>query len=308
MMPVGAAVRLLGSHIGDKRTDAAVVCVDDAGNVADVGAAATTAGVAIDVLVEINVGSGRCGVAPGEEAVALAKRVSSTEGLRFAGLQAYHGRAQHIRDHAERGRAIESAVSLARGTVDLLAREGIECEAVTGAGTGTYEVQGRSGLFSELQTGSYIFMDRQYCEIGGKGGEVYDDFEPALFVLATVMSVPAADRVVVDAGYKALSSDAGPALLLGKPGWTYGYGGDEHGIVRGGGDAAPMTLGETCRPPWPSWMQGRAPTEAIASASGASASAARAGQSQAMAFSTRPSGATAEKPTVASAVPWLRVR
>ena len=78
------------------------VCVDDAGNLADVGAAATAAGVAIDVLVEVDVGSGRCGVAPGEEAVALAKRVSATDGLRFAGLQAYHGRAQHIRDHAER--------------------------------------------------------------------------------------------------------------------------------------------------------------------------------------------------------------
>ena len=222
------------------------VAVDHPEAAAALAEAARHHGVTVGVVVDVDVGLGRCGVAP-DAALALGRHVAALDGVELRGLQGYHGGIQHVQGYGQRAQAARAATAALEIAVARFRAAGLATAMVTGAGTGTYEVQGRSGLFSELQTGSYIFMDRQYCEIGGKGDEVYDDFEPALFVLATVMSVPADDRVVVDAGYKALSSDAGPALLLGKAGWTYGYGGDEHGIVRGGGDAAPMALGEKVR-------------------------------------------------------------
>ena len=139
------------------------VCVDDAGNAAEVGEAAVAAGVTIDALVEIDVGAGRCGIAPGPEAFALAQCVASIDGLRFAGLQAYHGSAQHIRNYTARGEAIDAAASMARTTVESLAQAGIECETVAGAGTGTWQFEAASGVYNELQAGSYIFMDADYA-------------------------------------------------------------------------------------------------------------------------------------------------
>ena len=223
------------------------VCVDDAGNVADVGAAATTAGVAIDVLVEIDVGSGRCGVAPGEEAVALAKRVVSTEGLRFAGLQAYHGRAQHIRDHAERGRAIESAVSLARATVGLLARAGIECETVSGAGTGTWQLEAASGVYNELQAGSYVFMDADYADNCDETGSPFAAFEHALFVYATVSSRPVRERAVLDAGLKAFATDRGMPRMAEIDSAPVQRASDEHAVVDMSASNADLAVGDKVR-------------------------------------------------------------
>ena len=198
-------------------------------------------------MVDVDVGLGRCGVLP-DDALDLGRHVEGLDGVALRGLQGYHGGIQHVQGYGQRTEAARAATAQLEIAVARFREAGLATDVVTGAGTGTYEVQGGSGLFTELQAGSYIFMDRQYCEIGGKGGEVYDDFEPALFVLATVMSTPAPDRVVLDAGYKALSNDAGPALLLEKRGWTYTYGGDEHGIIKGGGsEAATMTLGEKVR-------------------------------------------------------------
>ena len=223
------------------------VCVDDAGNAADVGAAATTAGVALDVLVEIDVGSGRCGVAPGKEAVALAKRVSATEGLRFAGLQAYHGRAQHIRDHAERGRAIESAISLVRTTVDLLAQAGIECETVTGAGTGTWELEAASGVYNELQAGSYVFMDVDYATNCDETGGPFTAFEHALFVYATVLSRPVRERAVLDAGLKAFATDCGMPRLAEIDSAPVQRASDEHAVVDMSASNARVSIGDKVR-------------------------------------------------------------
>jgi D-serine deaminase-like pyridoxal phosphate-dependent protein len=117
------------------------VCVDDAGNARDVSAAAVRFGAEIDVLVEIDVGAGRCGVAPGEDAVALAAEVAALPGLRFAGLQAYHGSAQHLRGADERRAAIGRAGEMTRRTVAMLAEAGLACATVGGAGTGTYQVR-----------------------------------------------------------------------------------------------------------------------------------------------------------------------
>ena len=220
------------------------VCVDDAGNVGEVAAAATRFGVQLDVLVEIDVGAGRCGVDAGAPALELARAIAATPSLRFAGLQAYHGSAQHIRDHAERKAAIDGAIALTRQTVDLLAGEGLACDIVGGAGTGTFEMEAASGVYTELQAGSYIFMDADYARNRKADGEPFDTFEHALFVLATVMSAPGGGRAVVDAGHKAASVDAGPPEPFGRAGLSYGRPSDEHGVLQAEGSNQPPTLGE----------------------------------------------------------------
>ena len=223
------------------------VCVDDAGNAAEIGAAASAAGVTIDVLVEIDVGAGRCGVAPGAEALALARRVMSIDGLRFAGLQAYHGSAQHIRDYAERGQAIDAAASMARATVDSFAREGIECETVSGAGTGTWQFEAASGVYNELQAGSYVFMDVDYAKNLDESGGPFTTFEHALFVYATVMSRPVRERAVLDAGLKAFATDCGMPRLADVESATVRNASDEHAVVDLSASSAGVAVGDKVR-------------------------------------------------------------
>ena len=223
------------------------VCVDHAGNAAEIGKAAAAGGVTIDVLVEIDVGAGRCGVPPGDEALALARRVASTDGLRFAGLQAYHGSAQHIRDYAERGRAVESAASMARTTVESLAREGIECETVAGAGTGTWQFEAASGVYNELQAGSYIFMDVDYAKNLDASGAPFADFEHSLFVHSTVMSRPVRERAVLDAGLKAFATDCGMPRLADIESAPELNASDEHAVVDLTASNASVGVGDKVR-------------------------------------------------------------
>jgi D-serine deaminase-like pyridoxal phosphate-dependent protein len=209
------------------RTADVAVCADDAGNVRDLDAAARAYGVRLTVLVEINVGANRCGVEPGEPALALARQIAAAPSLRFGGLQAYQGRAQHIYDFAKRREAIDAAIARVRETVELLGRHGLACERVTGAGTGSYRFEAQSGVYTELQAGSYAFMDADYKRVEGFPGE----FENALFVLATVMSRPTADRAVVDAGLKAFSVDAGMPAVRDHPDMEVQRAADEHGVI-----------------------------------------------------------------------------
>lgn len=205
------------------------VCVDDAQNVRDISAAAVRFGAEIEVLVEIDVGAGRCGVVPGEPAVALAEEIAALPGLDFGGLQAYHGAAQHLRHAEERAAAIGRAAELTRQTVDLLALSGFECRTVGGAGTGTYALEAASGVWNELQCGSYIFMDADYARNLDAEGEPVAEFEHALFVLSTVMSQPAEGRAVLDAGLKALAFDSGPPEIHGRRDLRFESASDEHG-------------------------------------------------------------------------------
>lgn len=223
--------RKIAGLVGLAREAKVGVCVDDAGNAVEIGEAAAAAGVGIDVLVEIDVGAGRCGVAPGDEALALARRVASIDGLRFAGLQAYHGSAQHIRDYAERRRAIETAAAMARGVVESLAREGIRCETVAGAGTGTWQFEAASGVYNELQAGSYVFMDVDYAKNLDESGLPFTAFEHALFVYATVMSRPARERAVLDAGLKAFATDCGMPRLADVESAAVLDASDEHAVL-----------------------------------------------------------------------------
>jgi len=207
------------------------VCADDAGNVAALDAMAREYGVALDVLVEINVGANRCGVEPGEPALELARKITASANLRFAGLQAYHGSAQHLRRVEERRAAIEFAVERVKRTRDLLAAAGIACPKVTGAGTGTYVFEAGSAAYDELQPGSYIFMDADYARNDWTESGT-PRFEHSLFVWTTVMSRASPERAIVDAGLKASSIDSGmPRIAAGGPA-EYVKASDEHGVIQ----------------------------------------------------------------------------
>jgi D-serine deaminase-like pyridoxal phosphate-dependent protein len=205
------------------------VCADDPSQIRALDEAAGEAGVTLPVYVEVNMGGNRCGVEPGEPALALARQITQAPHLAFGGLQAYHGSAQHLRGWEERRQAIAAAADKAGRTRDLLAHHGIECPAVTGAGTGTFEFESASGVYTELQCGSYIFMDADYGRNLDPDGSATRAFEPSLFVWATVMSRPTAERAIVDAGLKALAMDSGPPNVWDEPAATYERASDEHG-------------------------------------------------------------------------------
>ena len=208
-----------------------LVCVDDAGNVDALSAAASRHGASLECLVEIDCGAHRCGVAPGADAVALARRVEAAPGLSFAGLQAYQGAAQHIRDYAERGAAIDAAARLARETVTALRDAGLDCGIVAGAGTGSYGFEIDSGVYDEMQCGSYIFMDADYQRVRGADGAGIAEFANSLFVLTGIMSVARPGHAVCDAGLKVMSAESGLPRVFGRDDVEYIAISDEHGVL-----------------------------------------------------------------------------
>ena len=207
------------------------MCVDDPGNVAEIEAAAAKAGVTLDVLVEIDVGAKRCGIAPGVPAARLAKQIANSPHLTFAGLQAYQGSAQHVRKADTRRDQIARAVEMVEETLRALRAAGLEARIVGGGGTGTYEIEAASRVYNELQCGSYIFMDADYARNKRADGGLFDAYEHALFICATVMSMPAPERAVVDAGLKTFSVDSGMPLAWKLAGALYHRPSDEHGIL-----------------------------------------------------------------------------
>lgn len=204
------------------------VCVDHAEGVRQLEEVAAAAGKRLSVLVEIDVGAGRCGVVPGE-AVQLARLIAKSRQLIFGGLQAYHARAQHERAGQARAAAARSACEMTKATVDLLRQEGLCCPIVGGAGTGTFMHEASSGVYTEIQAGSYCFMDAHYARNLAESGEPVTTFQHALFVLATVMSTPRPGIAVVDAGHKAVAPDSGPPLIWQRPDVCYTGASDEHG-------------------------------------------------------------------------------
>ena len=223
------------------------VCVDDAGQVAALEEAAGQAGVRLGVLVEIDVGASRCGVAPGPAAVALAQRIAASRHLRFGGLQAYHGSAQHLRRPAERHFAISAAIDSTRRTVEQLRQQGLDCPTVGGAGTGTFELEAASGVFNEIQAGSYCFMDADYGRNLDVTGQPVSTFRHALFVLATVMSAAQPGIAVLDAGHKAVAIDCGMPLVWEQPGLAYVGASDEHGKLTYADPGLAPRVGEKLR-------------------------------------------------------------
>jgi len=218
------------------------VCVDDASNVDALSAAARRADAVLDVYVEVDVGARRCGVAAGAPVVALARRIVEVPGLRFAGLQAYQGAAQHLRSMADRRDAIARATEAVRVTRAALEAAGIDCPTVTGGGSGSYLFEVDSGAWNEIQCGSYVFMDADYAR--NEWAAPLPRFEHALFVLATVMSRPAPARAVLDAGLKASSVDSGLPLVWNRAGLSYTRASDEHGVLEIAPGARAPALGE----------------------------------------------------------------
>lgn len=222
------------------------VCVDSVLGVERLAAAVRAAGSVVQVFVEVDVGQGRCGV-PAAAAGALAHQVVAHApaaspapggGLVFAGLQAYHGRAQHLRQPGERARAIAHALAQVRAAQASVTAGGIACPLVTGAGTGSFVHEAASGVYGELQAGSYLFMDRDYADNEPDPGAPV--FEHALFVKSQVMSRSAA-HAVIDAGHKAHAIDAGPPRVWGRP-LSAGNGGDEHTVLTCAPGADPSAL------------------------------------------------------------------
>ena len=208
-----------------------IVCVDDLGNVDDLSAAAVKHGVTLECLVEIDCGAGRCGVQWGEPVVEIASKIDASEGLTFSGLQAYQGAAQHVHDFEERKGKIDIAVDQVAKTVDMLKAAGLECDIVGGAGTGSYYFEGGSGVYNEMQCGSYIFMDADYQRVLDEKGEYISEFENALFIWTSVMSHTKADKAICDAGLKAQSVDSGLPVIYGRDDVEYIKCSDEHGVI-----------------------------------------------------------------------------
>ncbi|GGH49987.1 alanine racemase [Frigidibacter albus] len=211
------------------------VCVDDAGGVAELAAAVAEAGTELRVLVEVDVGAARCGVAPGGAAVPLAQAILAAPGLSFGGLQAYHGGAQHLRSDAERAAATAAVVGKVRETLAALKAAGIAVPCVSGAGTGSFRHEGASGVYTEMQCGSYAFMDADYGRNLDAGGAMASPFRNAMFVLAGVMSKTKPGHAVCDAGLKVMTMESGLPVSA-REGVVYAGASDEHGTLADPGD------------------------------------------------------------------------
>ncbi len=208
-----------------------LVCVDDLANVDDLAAAAQKHNTTIECLVEIDCGAGRCGVQWGAPVVELAKKIDAAEGLEFSGLQAYQGAAQHVHDFTERKAKIDTAVKQVADTVAMLKAEGLECKIVGGAGSGSYYFEGNSGVYNEMQCGSYIFMDADYQRVLDQEGNRISEFDNALFIWTSIMSKTKADKAICDAGLKAQSVDSGLPYIYGRDDVEYIKCSDEHGVI-----------------------------------------------------------------------------
>lgn len=208
-------------------------CVDDMANVIDLSAGAQRHGTEIECLVEIDCGAGRCGVTTTPEVVEIAKAVVAAPGLKFAGIQAYQGAMQHIPGYADRATKIDLAVAMVKNALDALEAEGLACDIVGGGGTGSYYFEGNSGVYNELQCGSYAFMDADYGRILNKDGKRIDqdEWKNALFILTSVMSHAKADLAICDAGLKSQSVDSGLPVIFGRDDVEYVKCSDEHGVI-----------------------------------------------------------------------------
>ncbi|MDQ2065978.1 DSD1 family PLP-dependent enzyme [Xinfangfangia sp. CPCC 101601] len=209
------------------------VCVDDIANIAELSAGAVKHGTTLGVFVEIDCGAGRCGVKTAAEVVAIAKAADAAEGLTFKGLQAYQGAMQHMDSYADRKGKLDAAIAQVSEAVEELKAVGLEPELVSGGGTGSYYFESGSGVYNELQCGSYAFMDADYGRILDQNGQRIDrgEWENALFILTSVMSHVKADKAVVDAGLKAQSVDSGLPVIYGREDVKYIKCSDEHGVI-----------------------------------------------------------------------------
>ena len=210
-----------------------IVCVDDIDNIAELSAAAEKHGTQIEVFVEIDCGAGRCGVTTTEDVVSIAKAADAAPGLKFSGIQAYQGAMQHLDKYEDRKAKLDTAIAMVKDAVDGLKNAGLEPDLVSGGGTGSYYFESNSGVYNELQCGSYAFMDADYGRILDKDGKRIDrgEWENAFFILTQVMSHVKPDKAICDAGLKAQSVDSGLPVIYGRDDVKYIKCSDEHGVI-----------------------------------------------------------------------------
>lgn len=213
----------------ERRCEELIVVVDHPDNAAALAAAAARR---LGVLIDIDPGMHRTGVASAAAALELANCIRGLDRLSYRGVQMYCGMEQHIASFKEREAVIRRCMKYLESVIELLSDHQARPEIVTGAGTGTHRIDGAIGLLTEWQVGSYVFMDRQYadCDLTGDGALA---FEYALFVDARVVSCNTPGMATIDAGLKALATDDGPPVIIaGAPaGSTYRFMGDEHGAI-----------------------------------------------------------------------------
>ena len=214
------------------------IVVDDLANARDISDAASAAGQRIPALVELNVGQTRCGVEPGAEGVAFAREVDRLPGLRFMGFQGYEGHLQHVDDRMDRKSKSDAAVGKLVETVRLAGESGLIVRVASTAGTGTYAFAARHVGVTDVQCGSYIFMDSDYLDVEGL------PFESALTVLTTVVSARRQTDVIVDAGWKSITVEAGMPVVKANRAITYSPAGDEHGRLTVGDPSLLPVLGD----------------------------------------------------------------
>jgi D-serine deaminase-like pyridoxal phosphate-dependent protein len=200
------------------------IAADSVEGLEQMAAAAERASVTVGVLVDVNVGQNRCGVAPGDGALALARRAAATAGLRLRGVMGYEGHLQPIVDRSEREARTRLAMDALVATARLLEAHQLTCEIVSAGGTGTHDISGRVPGVTEIQAGSYVLMDADYARLALP-------FEQALFVLGTILSRPVPERCVADCGHKATSKDHGPPSVEGVNGAVVLSLNDEHATI-----------------------------------------------------------------------------
>lgn len=207
-----------------------IVVADDAGQVAVLDRAAGEAGVRLNVAVDLYFG--RTGVPPGDAAAAVARAIAASPHLVFAGLQAYDAQASHTRGVEARKARTTATMAAAVATRRQIEAGGLACPMVSAGSTGSYRFDAAIDGLTELQPGSFVFMDTDYLSIGGVDGtEPYDDFRPALSIVTTVVSVHG-DEAIVDGGFKSFATDRPfPPVPVGRPDLSYSWAGDEHGRI-----------------------------------------------------------------------------
>lgn len=210
-----------------------IVCVDDIDNVPELSAAALRHGTTLDCLVEIDCGAGRCGVTSADVVLAIANGIDVAPNLRFTGIQAYQGAMQHLDKFEDRKAKLDVAIAQVKAAIEVLEGSGIKPELVSGGGTGSYYFESMSGVYNELQCGSYAFMDADYGRIRDADGNRIDqgEWENALFILTGVMSHAKPDVAICDAGLKAQSVDSGLPVIYGRNDVFYVSCSDEHGVI-----------------------------------------------------------------------------
>jgi len=228
--------------------DGITIVIDNIPTADDFNAAAKNAGVTLKILIDLDTGTRRTGIALGDPAIALAQHiVEKCTSLSFEGIQSYAGHLMHIPGHAKRKERSVETMMLALETKKAFEQKGIPLGIFSGGGTGTFDIDSGIDGVTDLQTGSYPFMDVQYRAIGDVDGDVFDYFEPSLFVLVTAISKPVDALITVDAGYKSFAAEDVIPEFVDIDGLVYHWGGDEHGIIELKNPSRPFELGDKTR-------------------------------------------------------------